>query len=488
MVAESTPRGPLLSPEESGHQHPREALSLAFFLGAAGGAVLFLSDHPVGAWFAQLLAFVPFISALGRYDARHWTGIVAGTAFGLAYTIPMIVMLRFPVLASVLLVLYHTAWWTLAGVAGVRILRHSGHMGAIGFAALVTGLQWLDTIAWSTFGTAQLFTRVWSAVPDAIQFVSVTGPTGLVFVLVAIQALVVRGLIEPTGNQVRTMLTLLGLLALVVWWDNISLGQGHSAKLRVAVCGWVMDKATGLDRDRAIETIQSLHEPLVNGALANGAKVIVLPEASVALDNDNRDEVLAHLGALVAGEDVILVAGFVDLDRNLNQAVIVRGEDDGRVFYTKAHLVPTLESWNAGDGRPVRVTYHTTPVGVMICQDDNFPDVARGHAGRRTQVMAVPTNDWSEVKVYHAENSILRTIEYGYGLARAARNGISLVADSRGHVLGRRDHFKEGAGMVLADLPLSAGGSLFTRLGNWLPVTSIILALAMLLFLPKTRP
>jgi apolipoprotein N-acyltransferase len=477
-----------LSPEESSPQHPREALTLAFFLGAAGGAILFLSDHPVGAWFAQLLAFVPFISALGRYDARHWTGIVAGTAFGLAYTIPMVVMLGFPVLVSVLQVLYHTIWWTLAGLMGARVLRHSGHMGAIGFAALVTGLQWLDTLLWSTFGTAQLFTRVWSAVPDAIQFISITGPTGLVFVVVAFQALVVRGLIEPTGNQVRTMLTLLGLLALIVWWDNASVGQGHINKLRVAVGGWLMDKGSALDPDRAIEIIQSLHEPLVDGALANGAKVVVLPEASVALDNDNRDEVLAHLGALVAGEDVILIVGFLDLDRNLNQAVIVRGADDGRVLYTKTHLVPTLESWNVGDGRPVRVTYHTTPIGVMICQDDNFPDVARGHGQRLTQVMAVPTNDWSEVKVYHAENSILRTIEHGYALARAARNGISLIADPWGRVLGRRDHFKEGAGMVLADLPVGPGGSIFTRLGNWLPVTSIILALAMLLFLPKTRP
>ena len=45
-------------------------------------------------------------------------------------------------------------------------------------------------------------------------------------------------------------------------------------------------------------------------------------------------------------------------------------------------------------------------------------------------------------------------IESGGNVIEAATNGISAIFTARGEVLARRDHFKSGPGVVVADLPL----------------------------------
>jgi len=56
----------------------------------------------------------------------------------------------------------------------------------------------------------------------------------------------------------------------------------------------------------------------------------------------------------------------------------------------------------------------------MICQDDNFTDLARGYGRLGVPLLAVPTNDWPAIRAFHLQSSAFRAIENGYAIARAA--------------------------------------------------------------------
>jgi apolipoprotein N-acyltransferase len=93
----------------------------------------------------------------------------------------------------------------------------------------------------------------------------------------------------------------------------------------------------------------------------------------------------------------------------------------------------------------------------MICQDDNFTDIARRYGRAGTRLVAVPTFDWREVAPFHLENSRFRAVENRYAVVRAAVNGTSAIVSPTGRMLARRDHFTEGDGLIVARVPLAQG-------------------------------
>ncbi len=103
----------------------------------------------------------------------------------------------------------------------------------------------------------------------------------------------------------------------------------------------------------------------------------------------------------------------------------------------------------------------------MICQDDNFTDLARGYGQLATQLVAVPTHDWREVANYHFENSRMRPLENRYAVIRAAIDGVSAIVSARGEVLAQTDHFGEGARVTMANVPVYPGGSTYSGWGSW---------------------
>ena len=81
--------------------------------------------------------------------------------------------------------------------------------------------------------------------------------------------------------------------------------------------------------------------------------------------------------------------------------------------------------------------------------------------------MAVPTLDWKQVKDAHMQNSIHRAIESRYEIVRAALDGISAIVSPAGEVLARKDHFIEGPGVIIAEVPVYTHRTLFSNLGHW---------------------
>ncbi len=51
------------------------------------------------------------------------------------------------------------------------------------------------------------------------------------------------------------------------------------------------------------------------------------------------------------------------------------------------------------------------------------------------------------------------------------------IASPQGEILAQMDHFAEGPGLIVADVPLYEGGTLYSKLGDWLVALCLVLIL-----------
>jgi apolipoprotein N-acyltransferase len=118
----------------------------------------------------------------------------------------------------------------------------------------------------------------------------------------------------------------------------------------------------------------------------------------------------------------------------------------------------------------------------MICHDDNHTDISRRYGDRATGVVVVPTNDWRPVRNAHFQSMIHRAIESRFAIVRAASNGISAIISPEGIVLDARDHFQDGPGLVLAEVPIYNTRTIFSRYGHWFVAACAVLLVAHLAY------
>jgi apolipoprotein N-acyltransferase len=143
-----------------------------------------------------------------------------------------------------------------------------------------------------------------------------------------------------------------------------------------------------------------------------------------------------------------------------------------------------MEDYRAGDGTLLVVDVAGVKTGTMICQDDNFTDLARGYGRAGVDLLIVPTNDWREVAPYHLDSNRFRAIETGAAILRAASNGVSALVSPRGELLASHDHNSGGAGVVVAELPVGRARTPYAFAGDW---PMLVLALALLAPLLRRR-
>jgi len=118
-------------------------------------------------------------------------------------------------------------------------------------------------------------------------------------------------------------------------------------------------------------------------------------------------------------------------------------------------------------------------IATPICFEGTVPHVCRrlvfDGGGRRAGVMINLTNDgwfgdWTAGRVHHALACRWRCVELGTPMVRAANTGISGAYDARGQAIADRvggsDRPDRVAGVVVADVPVAMGSTMYARVGD----------------------
>jgi apolipoprotein N-acyltransferase len=436
---------------------------MPLFAALVAGLLLCASDHPLRLWWLQLVALVPFWFALStaRSARAAWP---MGTLLGIGYAAPLVVAMG-PAPPILVAAAANVLQWTLVAALAAKLLPRGPVLGPLAAAAALTLVEVAVWYCVPMFGTAQCFVRPLTAAPWLVGFVAWPGVAGLVFVLAATQALAVQAIGGP--HRTLPIVSIAAMVALVVGLDIVRWQRPLGPAVTVATIGWNRDSGE-FDRD---------FTGLAARAKDHGAVLLVTPETGVDVGHVPRERSLAWLAGIAKPHALTLAIGVWHGPTHDNRIWFVGPDGALQGEYRKTHLIPWLERYEAGDGTLFHGTVGDSSLGGMICQDDNFTDLARTYGRASTRLLAVPTNDWPKICAFHLENGIFRAIENGYAVARATSGGISALLSPRGEVVQQFDHIERGFGVLTGPLPTGDGEvTFYARFGD-LPMVLLCLVL-----------
>jgi apolipoprotein N-acyltransferase len=148
--------------------------------------------------------------------------------------------------------------------------------------------------------------------------------------------------------------------------------------------------------------------------------------------------------------------------------------------YDKRHLVPGLEArYHAGAADAVIQTPQG-PFGMAICKDLDFLELGRAYSRAGIGVLLVPAWDFTTDGWLHSRMAILRGVEGGYAIVRAAARGRLTVSDAEGRVVAEESSDALPQAMLTADVRLGAGRTFYGRMGDWFAWLCVAAALVLL--------
>lgn len=444
-----------------------QARPLAGFL--SGTLLMVAGVFPVLAP-VEAFAFVPLLLALR--SIRRWRDCFhTGFLMGLGFIAPQLLWLRLPPMVSLILVGYFTVALLVLATISWWLVRPAGIWGCFAFGAMLAVFDWGIVTAMPMWGTAQSLVRCWSWYPGVIAFTCATGTAGLMFVLGTTQALAVNAALNRRLRG-SSFLSLAGVLGIVIVADAVVLARKPARQLKVAAIGWALSpEEGGMGTSGAFDRLYA--EPVAEAA-RQGARLIVSPETAF-VEYDDPDRVpFAQFVELARQHDVYLAVGYVDTKSQENRVAFISPSGDILGRYAKTHLTP-FENNPAGTGMPTVVTIDGVTAGAIICHDDNYTDISRRYGALPTGIVVVPTNDWVYVRKAHFQSCIHRAIESRFAIVRAATNGISAIISATGRRLAVSDHFKDGPGLLVADVEVYDVRTIFSQFGHWFVALSGLL-------------
>jgi len=502
-------------------------IGLLFLLSAL---LLWLSSPGPGLSFCAWFALVPLLAgcALVRPKKAALFGFAGGMVFYLLLIYWVVISLG---------TYGHLPWW----LCGLALLLLSAYMGLY-LALFCAACSWsmrtmapvwsapllwvaLDYIRgflfsgfpWQDLGYSQFNT------PLLIQASDLAGHHGITFLIVLANALGYT-LIAALGknvnwslkNTLRQTVTALLLIAAASVYSFLQLKEVSRSLLStsdypVAVIQanieqdqkWLPEK-----QRQAIET----YIDLSSRAAAQQPELVIWPETAMPFHPPTSPLFPELLTRTVFRDGYFLLSGapyFEEKNNDFelyNSALLAR-PDGSQSLYFKQHLVPfgeyiplsdilplpgpVVESiGNFAAGRTAQpLAAGRASLGVLICFESIFPDLARRETANGANLLVNITNDaWfgrSSASIQHLAMAVLRAVENRRSLARAANTGISCFIDPAGRISQATPLFT--ACSIKGSLALSDRHTFFTSFGHYFPVLCLLLLIPLAVRIRRGR-
>ncbi|WP_250633601.1 nitrilase-related carbon-nitrogen hydrolase [Pinirhizobacter soli] len=360
--------------------------------------------------------------------------------------------------------------------------------GRVLAAALATPVLWVAleyannlVSPHGTFGSIA-YTQIEAL--GVIQVAAVGGIWAISFLLLLVPTVVAVQTWQPATRQSRFGVAALGavLLASTLVYGALRLQTQATDTIRVGLVSLekpirpMLDDAEGRDLvNRYVEAIGKLADA--------GARVVVIPETSFTTTQAS----IPALAELATQRKLILGAG-IDLKDGAghehNMLTVFHPGSQSPAMYSKHHLIPGFEQQYA-PGNSYTQLAGSPRIGLAVCKDLDFQDTGRAYAALRTQLLLVPAWDFGADGWLHGRMAIMRSVEGGFAMARAARRGRLTLSDDRGRVVAEASSEQHDASLV-GNLPLYESRTLYGRWGDWFAWLDLIILAACLAmsFLP----
>jgi apolipoprotein N-acyltransferase len=328
-----------------------------------------------------------------------------------------------------------------------------------------------------------------------LQLAAVTGIWGISFIVNLLPAAIAVLILVPGKSRFRLATAFVGLYACVLCYGFLRLYRTPDASSSVVV-GFVethggqnLFPADGQTAMALMEQYASEVKPLA----ARGAQFILFPEMSalVADPISSRVDELFQKAARDSHVQVLLGVLHVTDHRAYNEARLYSATGEIETVYRKHHLVPTWENRSTPGTELSILSELTGRIGIEICRDMDYPELARRYAKQQVGLVLVPAWDQG-IGVdanWHGHMSVMREVEGGFSMVRNAKNGLLTASDDRGHILAEVPTRTDGAYVtMLARVPVHHDSTLYQKWGDWFAWVNIAALLALLLNNRKRLP
>ncbi|MFZ0552553.1 MAG: hypothetical protein WAU49_19130 [Steroidobacteraceae bacterium] len=91
--------------------------------------------------------------------------------------------------------------------------------------------------------------------------------------------------------------------------------------------------------------------------------------------------------------------------------------------------------------------------------------------------MGVPAGDFGIDQWQHGRMAVMRAVEDGFAMVRPAHDGLVIASDAEGRLVAAKKDSPRGLTMIVADLPLGPGPTLYARIGDVFPWLCVLFSL-----------
>ena len=467
-------------------------------------------------------ALAGFVCGLVTHLALlYWILIVLGRYGGL----PLFLSLPGLLLLAAYMALYPAVFCALLSLLAGRSWHRERPVAALVWLAPVlwVGLDWLRSVLFTGFPWMDLGYGLY-AQPQLIQSADLGGHHLVTFAVVLCNSLLV-GIIDRQRRDVRWNvrrergLLLLACATLVFLFGystvryRIAVQYGPRAlQAQVAVVQGNVDQAVKWSpafKTTTVDTYLRLSREAIGEA---DVELVVWPETALPF-YPQQDQLTGRLTAFTAAANTWLLTGAPlftltpqtdggELVRHYNGAILLGPDGRLAASHAKQHLVPfgeyvplrpylpfleplvvSVGDFTAGTSNEP-LALGPMRLGLLICYESIFPDIARQSVSREANLLVNLTNDaWygrSSAPHQSLAMAVFRAVENKRSLVRAANTGISGFVDPVGRIVGRTGLFMETA--LVSRVPLLDGQTVFNRQGHLFgPACAVLIPLFLLL-------
>jgi apolipoprotein N-acyltransferase len=445
---------------------------IALLVAVLSGAMFYLSQGFDNAWALAWFAPVPLLwlaygkTPIWQVMAASAVAVLASVGYLLQfpYTPPLFILV--PVL-----VLYVAQFCIAVWFARVVWNRATPLATLFAFPACWTTFEFLSELA-APNGTNGSWAYSQMSAPVLIQSASLFGMYAVTFLLCLFANTLAMALRPRRQVAVAIGVGVIICMANALF-GFVRLAEPRPTAIRVA---GVVDE-TAVDNSWRSHTLSDdakvteTYAGEIRQAALEGAKFVVTPEGGMASIPEDQNAIVAPLVAVSMQTGVQIIAGF-HTDKPPADFALAITPDGAVQRYDKRHPVPGLEDrftpghasgW-LGNGR-----------AMQICFDMDIPSTVRPDAAKGVRMMGVPAGDFGIDRWLHSRQAVMRGVENGFALVRAAHDGLVIASDAQGRLVASKKDAPTGLTMIVADLPLGPGPTLYTRIGNafaWLCVAA----------------
>lgn len=474
-------------------------------------ALYILSFPPFSVPYLIFFAFVPILLVIRKYTYKEvFRRFFIGGAVFSAIHVYWILYLDVPsgiekllILGLILMVAYLAIFYGLVGVSFKYSMESP-------LSILLIPSSWVLIEYIRSYGDLGFpWSPLWEGLLRNLTYYQVSrifGPFGISFLIILINVLIARGIGK---RKLSHILSGLGLVLIFEVWGYYLKHHPlpHTKTLKVAIFQPNVLPKFQDDPKEWEETFTAYSK--LNAALKDTPDLIIFSESSLpGYYRLSRNAKKVVKDVLEKHHSYILLGTadykFISKDKyNLYNAAFLISPNGAIInkFY-KTHLVPFgewlpfedklpfLKNINLGQGnylpgksyRPLQVK--CARLGVLICFESIFPEIARKEVNLGANLLVNITNDgWFGHSLGPREHfylAIFRAIESQKYLVRAAKTGISAIVGPDGKILKKLDQFEFG--IIEGEVPLIPGETFYDKYSEWMVWLSLLMTVIILAY------